>query len=683
MRGLVSSQTSLSLLKIISKTNNLRLGKSVHAKLIISNLCDIIESNYLIDIYAKCGHLTSARQVFDLMPNRNVVSYSSLMAGYFHDGCPSEVLSVLKIMSSDELWPRPNEFIFATVLASCSDMQAFKMGQQCHAYVLKSGLSFHSYIRNVLLHMYSTCSGVEDALKVFYSMPGVDVISFNSMINSFLEHGRIWDAMEVLNNMVSEIWQWDHITYVAVLGLCADSKDSLLGRQVHCQILNRRFESNLFVGSAIVDMYGKSGDSSSARSAFNELSCRNVISWTTIMAACTQNASLEESLKLFIKMQVDCVQPNDLTYTVALNTCAGLAALTNGNSLKAHIEKTGYMSHLIVCNALINMYSKSGSIEDAEVIFVDLTCKDTITWNCMINGYSHNGLGRKALETFHDMLVNEVSPTYVTFIGVLLACGHLGLVDEGLYYVNHFMRNLGISPGVEHHTCIVGLLCRAGLLDEADRYMRTTHSEWDLISWRTLLSACQTHRKFGLGKKVSDYILQLYPNDVGTYILISNMYAKANRWDAVVKVRRLMREKCIKKEPGVSWIQVRNELNVFASEDNRHPLIEKIHKRLVELLDEIKGIGYVPITDSVLHDVEEEHKEGYLKFHSEKLAIVFGLISTPWGAPIHVIKNLRMCDDCHIAIKLFSKVTKRKMVVRDVNRFHCFQDGICSCNDYW
>ncbi|XP_020574733.1 pentatricopeptide repeat-containing protein At5g39680 [Phalaenopsis equestris] len=683
MRRLASSQTNLSLLKIISKTKDLRLGKSIHAKLIISNLCDIIESNYLIDLYAKCRHLSSARQVFDMMPEKNVVSFSSLMAGYFHDGRPSEVLSLFKTMAFGLLWPRPNEFILATVLSSCSDMQAFEMGLQCHAYVLKSGLLFHSYVRNVLLQMYSTCSGLEDAQKVFQSVPGADIVSLNSMINSFLEHGRMEEAMDVLIRMVSEISQWDHITYVAVLGLCADFKNLVFGLQAHCQILRRGFEKNLFVGSAIVDMYGKSGDFFAARSAFNELSSRNVISWTAMMAACTQNSFFEESLKLFLKMQMEGTQPNELTYAVALNACAGLAALSNGSSLNAHAEKSGYKAHLTVRNALINMYSKSGSIEDAQEIFKDLTLKNTITWNSMINGYSHNGFGRKALETFHEMLAEEVAPTYITFIGVLSACGHLGLVDEGFYYINHFMRNLGIIPGVEHHTCIVGLLCRAGRLDEADRYMRTTNSEWDLISWRTLLSACQLHKKFGLGRKVADFIFQLYPNDVGTYILMSNMYAKGNRWDLVVQIRKLMREKCIKKEPGVSWIQFRNELHVFASEDNQHPLIDKIHRKLNELFDEIKAMGYVANTASFLHDVEEEYKECYLKFHSEKLAVVFGLISTSLGAPIYVIKNLRMCEDCHVVIKLFSKATNRKMVVRDVNRFHCFEDGLCSCDDYW
>ncbi|KAK8945134.1 Pentatricopeptide repeat-containing protein [Platanthera zijinensis] len=679
----VSPKTSLSLLKIISQKRCLSLGKSIHAQLIISNLFNISESNYLIDIYSKCGHISAARQVFDFMPSRNLVSVSSLMAGYFHNGYPSEVLSAYRIMGFGQSCSCPNEFIFATVLASCSDLQALEEGQQCHAYVLKSGLIFHSYIKNVLLHMYLTCFSMEDALHVFRSMPGLDIISFNSMVNGLLDHGRMSDALYLLTRMVAEISQWDHIAYVAVLGLCADSRDLLLSRQVHCQTSKRGIEANLFVASAIVDAYGKCADSNAALSSFHGFSSRNVVSWTSIMSACTQNLCFEETLKLFVEMLADGVQPTEFTYAVVLSACASLAALSNGNLLNAHALKLGYNAHLTVGSALINMYSKSGSVEDALKIFMDLTWKDIISWNCMINGFSHNGLGREALEIFHRMLTEGVAPTYVTFIGVLLACSHLGLVDEGFYYINHFMRNLGIVPGVEHHTCIVGLLCRAGLLNEANVYMTTTDSNWDIVSWRTLLSACQVHRKFVLGRRVADYVLHLHPDDAGTYISLSNMYAKENRWDKVVKIRRLMREKCIKKEPGVSWIQVRDKVHVFASGDNQHPLIENIHKKIAELIDEIKAIGYAPKTASFLHDVEEEYKEGYLNYHSEKLAVVFGLMSMPSEAPIHVIKNLRMCDDCHIAIKLFSKVTKRKIVVRDVNRFHCFEGGVCSCDDYW
>ncbi|PKA53497.1 Pentatricopeptide repeat-containing protein [Apostasia shenzhenica] len=440
--------------------------------------------------------------------------------------------------------------------------------------------------------------------------------------------------------------------------------------------------NNVFVVNTLVDMYGI-GNPSAAWFAFDCLTNRNVISWMALLDACTQNGYFEESLKLFVEMQIDGVQPNELTYSVVLYSCAGLSDRTNGNALTAHVEKLGYMSHLMVGNALINMHTKSGCIDDAWRIFTALPLKNAISFNSMIIGFSHHGHGEEALKIFHSMMEEKVVPTYVTFIGVLLACGHLHLVDEGYYFFDHLMKGLGIEAGVEHHTCMVGLLCRTGLLDDAYNYLRTIDTEWDVVAWRTLLSACQFYKKFELGEKVVDQIVNLYPHDIGTYVLLSNMFAKSNKWAGVMKIRKFMREQRIKKEPEVSWIHVRNEVHVFASEDDKHPLKAHIYGKLTELIKEIRAIGYVPNLASVLHDVEDEQKEEYLSFHSEKLAIAFGLISTPSEAPIYVMKNLRMCNDCHSAVKLISSVARKKIVVRDANRFHCFQNGLCSCGEYW
>ncbi|XP_008806036.1 pentatricopeptide repeat-containing protein At5g39680 [Phoenix dactylifera] len=681
-QSFASRRNSLDLLKRFTEARNLNLGKAINAQLIRTFQLDLIQANYLINIYVKCGQLHLARRLFDTMPERNNVSGNALMAGYFHAGFPLEALAVFKSMDLSQLPGGPNEYMLTTVLACCAEVRALEEGQQCHEYALKSGLVSHSYVRNALLHMYSKCSGMEDALQVFKTIPGFDIFAFNSMINGFLEHGQLNYALEVVSGMVKEVAWWDHVSYVAVLGLCADSKDMKLGRQVHSQILRRGVEFSVFVGSAIVDMYGKWGDVQSSRHAFDRLLNKNVVSWTAVMAVCVQNGCFEEALKLFLEMELAGVRPNEFTYAVALNACAGLSALKNGDALNAHAEKLGYKAQLTVGNALINMYSKSGSIDDAKRVFTSMPYHDIISWNSIITAYSHHGLAKEALEAFHNML-KEVVPTYVTFVGVLSACGHLGLVDEGFYYLNHFMREVGIGPGVEHYTCMVGMLCRAGLLDEADRFMRYKYVDWDVVAWRTLLSACQVHRNCGLGQKIADHILKLDPDDVGTYILLSNMYAKANRWDGVAKVRKLMRERDIKKEPGVSWIQVRNETHVFASEDKKHPWMSQINEKVAELIAQIKLIGYVPNIASALHDVEDEQKEEYLRYHSEKLAIAFGLICTPPGAPIHVMKNLRMCDDCHIATKLISVIVNRKIIVRDANRFHCFESGVCSCDDYW
>ncbi|KAF9626229.1 hypothetical protein IFM89_031356 [Coptis chinensis] len=576
------------------------------------------------------------------------------MAGYFHSGGSLEVLRLFKCMSNWVFFC-PNEYIFATVLSSCSAIMAVKEGMQCHGYVLKSGLVFHSYVKNALIHMYTRCLDMEGALGVFKTVPGSDVLSYNSIINGFVENGYLSEALEVMYYMVDENVVWDHITYVTALGLCAHLKDLKLGLQVHSRILRAEIEIDVFVGSAVIDMYGKCGKILGARNAFHGLHDRNVVLWTSVMAAYAQNGCFEEALNLYQQMMLEGVQPNEYTYAVLLNSCAGLSSLKHGDLLNAHALKSGFKDYLIVENALINMYSKSGSIEHANQVFSNMIYRDRITWNSMISGYSHHGLGREALLVFYGMLAASEVPNYVTFIGVLSACAHLGLVDEGFYYLNQLMKEKGVEPGLEHYTCIIGLLGRAGRFNEAENFMRSISINWDVVAWRTLLSACHVHRNLGLGKQVAEIILKLDPDDVGTYILLSNMYAKARRWDGVANVRKFMRGREIKKEPGVSWIQVKNNTHVFVSEDKKHKESIQIYEKLAELLSQIKLLGYVPDIATVLHDVEDEQKEEYLSFHSEKLAIAFGLLKTPSEAPIHVIKNLRMCHDCHIAVKLISE----------------------------
>lgn len=682
-----SSPTNpIKLLKKSAETKNLKIGKVIHAHLITrsqaSKNCDVFQTNSLINLYAKCDEISIARQLFDQMSERNIVSWSALMAGYLQNGLSLEVLGLFKKMVSvDNLCP--NEYVLAIALSSCSDTGRFEEGKQCHGYVLKSGLVFHQYVKNALVHMYSRCSDVEGAMQVLNTLPGYDVFSYNSVMNGLMELGYLREALEVLGRMVGECNAWDNVTYVTLFGLSARLKDLKLGMQVHGQMLKSGLECDVFVSSAIIDMYGKCGNILNARKVFDGLQNRNMVSWTALMAAYFQNGYFEEALHLLSTMEVEGIMPNEYTFAVLLNSSAGLSALRLGDQLHARVEKSGFKDHTIVGNALVIMYSKAGNIKAANKVFTDMIYRDSVTWNAMISGYSHHGLGKEALIVFQDMLAAGVNPNYVTFVGVLSACAHLALVREGLYYLNQLMKQMGIEPGLEHYTCIVGLLSRAGLLDEAKNFMRSAPIKWDVIAWRTLLNACHVHRNYGLGKQVAESVMLMDPHDVGTYILLSNMYAKEKRWDGVVKIRKLMRERNIKKEPGVSWLEIRNITHVFVSEDNKHPESSQIYEKVGELLAKIKPLGYVPNIASVLHDMEDEQKEDCLSYHSEKLAIAYGLMKTPSEAPIRVIKNLRMCDDCHSAAKLISKVTNRVIIVRDANRFHHFQDGFCSCADYW
>lgn len=674
------------LLKLAADNKNLKVGKQIHAHVVVtdkvSSHSNLVQTNSLINLYVKCGRLSVACQLFDSMRLRNVVSWSSLMAGYLHEGLALEVLGLFKSMVSAD-YNRPNEFVLTTVISSCSDSVRVEEGKQCHGYVLKSGLVYHQHVKNALVHMYSRFSDVKGAMRVFSTVPGYDVFSYNSVLDGLLEEGHLKEATEVLRLIMREDVAWDSVTYVTVLGLSSSLRILRFGLQVHCRMLKTDIESDAFVNSAIMDMYGKCGKLVNAVNIFEHLRNHTVVSWTTIMAAYFQNGYFEEALNLFVKMKLEDVSPNEYTFAVLLNSSASLSALRHGALLHACADKSGLKDHVIVGNALINMYAKSGNIEAANEVFSDMQYRNAVTWNVMISGYSHHGLGKKALHVFQDMLTAGDHPNYITFVAVLSACAHLGLVQQGFDYLNRVMKQFGIEPGVEHYTCIVGLLSRAGLLDEAKNYMSSVSVKWDVIAWRTLLNACFLHRNYGLGRRVAEIVVQMDPNDVGTYLLLSNMYAKARRWDGVVKIRKLMRERNIKKEPGVSWVEIKDTAHVFVSEDNSHPESRQIYKKVAELLAKIKLLGYVPDITAVLHDVEDEQKEDFLSYHSEKLAIAYGLMKTPSEAPIRVIKNLRMCDDCHTAVKLISKLTNRVIIVRDANRFHHFKDGHCSCADYW
>ncbi|KAI8533993.1 hypothetical protein RHMOL_Rhmol10G0054400 [Rhododendron molle] len=621
-----------------------------------------------------------ARQLFDEMRERNVVSWGALMAGYLQNGFPLEVVNLFRSMTLVDCFC-PNEYILATVLSSCADCGLSVEGRQCHGYALKYGLVFHQYVKNALLYMYAMCSDVEAALGVLNSVPGADGFTYNSILKALVGNGYLSEALEVFGRMVKECVKWDSFTYVSLFGLCAALRDLKLGLQVHNRILKANIEVDEFIGSAVIDMYGKCGEISNARNVFDGMQTRNVVSWTAMLAAYFQDRCFEEVLKLFPYMEHEGVMPNEFTFAVLLNSCASLSALGHGNSVHTRAVKSGFKHHVTVGNSLINLYTKGGNIEAANKVFADMVYRDTTTWNAIISGYTHYGLGKEALIVFQDMLAVEEPPNYATFVGVLSACARLGLVREGFYYLNQLMYEIGIQPGLEHYTCIVGLLCRAGLLEQAENFMRTTPVKWDVVALRTLVNACYVHGNYRLGKQVAETVLDMDPDDVGTYLLLSKMHAKANRWDGVARIRKLMRENILKKEPGICWIEIRNHTHVFV--DNKSPEFSQIYEKVRELLAEIEPLGYVPDVSTVVHDAEEKQKGDFISYHSEKLAIAYGIMKTPPEATIRVMKNQRMCDDCHSAVKLISKVANRMIIVKDVNHFHRFQDGFCSCGDYW
>ncbi|KAI3503316.1 hypothetical protein L1887_31756 [Cichorium endivia] len=327
-------QGKVKLLRYLARTKNLELGKVVHAHLIVSNQTsedNILETNALIDLYSKCAALGSARQVFDKMHKRNVASWSSLMSGLSQNGFSFEALGLFKSMVSEDYEScKPNEYIFTTVLSSCSNVGHLQLGKQCHGYVLKSGLLFYQYVKNALVSLYSMVSDMVAAMEVLNSVPGFDSCTCNLILNGLMENNHLHEASYFLKKMLSEQIVWGKETYIAIFGLCARLQDSHLGQQVHNKIIKNDIEFDVFITSAIINMYGKCKEISNARKVFNMFKDQNVVTWTAILNAYSHHGSFEESLKLFLDMQNDEIAPNESTFSVLLNACGELSSIGYG-----------------------------------------------------------------------------------------------------------------------------------------------------------------------------------------------------------------------------------------------------------------------------------------------------------------------------------------------------------------
>lgn len=416
---------------------------------------------------------------------------------------------------------------------------------------------------------------------------------------------------------------------------------------------------------------------------FDKIPEKNVVPWNTMISGYIQYGFAEEGLRLFSQMQQGGMKQDSYTYSSVLSACANLAALGYGKHIHSHIIKNGFESHMSVNNALVTMYSKCGTIDNAYQIFNKMADRNKITFNAMIIGYAQHGCGKEVLQLLEQMLEAGINPDHITFIGVLSACSHAGLVDEGFLYFDAMSQYHGITPTMDHYACMIDLLGRAGQFNKAEDFMNCMPFEPDAKVWGALLGACSMHGNIALGKRAAEYLIQFEPQNDATYILLSNIYASAGMWDDVAMVRKTMEDTGLKKKVAYSWIEIKNRVHTFMVKDKSHQQTVEIYATLEGLDKHMKEEGYFPDTKLVLHDVSVEDKEQILCHHSEKLAIAFGLINTPAGTLIRIMKNLRMCSDCHIATKFICKIVGRKIIVRDANRFHHFKDGLCSCGDYW
>ncbi|KAL8209529.1 hypothetical protein R6Q57_006261 [Mikania cordata] len=597
----------------------------IHAKLIkTGRIRDPLASAELIRFCALSDppqrDLRYALQVFDQMNSPNCFTWNTIIRAFCDSDDPLlSFVMFTQLIENSDEFIKPNKFTFPSVLKACARLGRIEEGKQTHCVLLKHGLENDGFVLSNLVRMYVRCGFMNDAIVLFES----------NKMNSAMGEVVLWNVM--------------------------------------------------------ADGYVRIGELGNARKLFDEMPERSVVSWNSMISGYAQNGFDMEALELFREMQMedDAVKPNYVTLISVLPVVSRLGALKIGKWVHFYAVKNGLKIDLVLGSALIDMYSKCGSIDVAVQLFNMLSQKNTITWNSIINGLAIHGRANEALCYFTKMQESGIHPNDVTYISVLTACSHAGLVDKGWLLFNEMVHIKGLAPRMEHYGCMVDLLGRAGRLKEAEELILNMPVEPDDVVLKALLGACKKHGNLEIGERVGQRLLETYPEHGAPYVALSNIYASLAYWDKVIQTRLMMKQNEVKKDPGCSWIEIDGTIHEFVVADESHIKSNAIYMMLDEMKEKLRLVGYKPDTSQVFLRMDDPDKESALQHHSEKIAVAFGLISTTRETTIKVVKNLRICDDCHSTIKLVSRIYRRRIIVRDRKRFHHFENGSCSCTDYW
>jgi pentatricopeptide repeat protein len=517
---------------------------------------DVISLNAMITKHAQKGRLKDARRVFDEMSKRSIVSWNAIIAGYAQNRRINDARALFDKMSERDVvsW-------------------------------------------NVMIAGYVQDGQVDDAFQLFDEMPERDVVSWNTVISGYTRYGRIEDAQQLFDEMPERnVVSWNAMMsgYVQI-GRLEDAH----------RIFDQAPRRNVVSWTTMITGYAQNGNMERAHELFDKMPERNVVSWNAMIAGYVQNGQSEEAFKLFSKMEHFGMKRDQSTFTSVLSGCASLAAMEQGKQVHQNIIKTRFKSDVLVGNAVVTMYAKCGSIEDAQKMFDEMPERDVISWNAIIAGNAQHGNGEDALQLFEQMQKAGMKPDHITFVGVLSACNHAGLVDQGWHFFALMCQNFRITPRVEHYACMVDLLGRSGHLEEAVDLINKMHCEPHATIWGTLLGACRVHANLELAKHAAKRLLELEPQNAAAYVQLANIYASSGRWEDVANVRKLMKDRGVIKKPACSWIEINHIVHEFHVGDRSHPQMDKIYQKMERLDGQLKQMEHGVRTNFILNNAEE------------------------------------------------------------------------------
>jgi len=541
-------------LKACSESRNFDEGRKVHCQIVKFGNPDSFVFTGLVDMYAKCGEIECSRSVFDENLDRNVFSWSSMIAGYVQNNLAQDGLVLFNRMREELI--EANQITLGILVHACKKLRALHQGKWLHGYLIKCGIELGSYLVTALLDLYAKCGVVRDARSVFDELHCIDIVSWTAMIVGYTQNGCPEEALKLFLQKEQIAVLPNDVTIASVFSACSQLLNLNLGRSIHG--LSIKLGSwDPIVTNSLVDFYAKCQMNRDARYVFETISDRDVVAWNSIISAFSHNGSAYEALELFHQMRMGSVLPDAVTLVSVLSACASLNALQVGSSFHAYAVKRGLLSsNVYVGTALLTFYAKCGDAESARVIFDGMDQKSTVTWSAMISGYGIQGNGRGSLSIFGDMLKAELKPNEEIFTSILSACSHTGMIGEGWRLFTMICQDYNLVPSTKHYTCMVDLLARAGRLKEALDFIQKMPVQPDVSLFGAFLHGCGLHSRFDLGELAIKRMLELHPGEACYYVLMCNLYASDARWSKVKQVRELMKQRGLMKTPGCSLMEM-------------------------------------------------------------------------------------------------------------------------------
>lgn len=608
----VSQSTYASLFRSCAGLSALSFGSQLHGHSLKMHFgFDTIVGTATVDMYAKCGRLCDAKKLFHTLSIHNLQSYNAIIIGCARVDQGLEALQLFHNLMKTDLGF--DDISLSGAFSACAVIKSYTSGVHLHGLTIKSMLRANVCVENAILDMYGKCGALAEARHMFDEMQTRDAVSWNAIIAAYEQNGNVDETLQLLLSMLSSGFEPDEFTFGSVLKACAGLQSLNYGMEIHGRVVKSGMGLEPFVGSALVDMYCKCVKIEDAKKIHERMVEQTMVSWNAIISGFSLQEQSEEAQKFFSQMLKLGTKPDNFTFATVLDTCANLATVNLGRQIHGQIIKQEMQSDVFICSTLVDMYSKCGNMQDSRLMFEKSPNKDFVTWNAMICGYAQHGLGDDAVRVFESMKLNNVKPNHATFVSVLRACAHMGLVEKGSQYFNSMLSNYNLSPQLEHYSCMVDILGRSGQVSKALKLINDMPVEADDVIWRTLLGVCKIHKNVEVAEKAASSIIRLDPQDSSAYVLLANIYADVGMWEKMSKIRKNMRHIGLKKEPGCSWIEVKSELHMFTIGDKAHPRCKEIYEKLDELVCEMTWSGYVDATDFISDCVEIQELQELLQ----------------------------------------------------------------------